>query len=193
MGVGTNLFPMKLEQRPDLAKLVTPDELAHMEAFPTVLRLLQTNLLDELGEMTKEQLLGIEGLECCRLLGPEIDTAKKSDNAPLHLDAAQFWVHLNYHMIHFLDFLPADEWEGKLGSGLFPAFVGTHRVLTRAGKLMADIKFDSEAWAEKAVACETPESKQSREMGKGIPTMFSDSIGHSLQYTLKRSEVARVQ
>ena len=43
MGVGTNLFPMKLEQRPELAKLVNPDELAHIEAFPTMLRVLQAS------------------------------------------------------------------------------------------------------------------------------------------------------
>ncbi|CAE8605500.1 unnamed protein product [Polarella glacialis] len=184
MGVGTNLFPMKLEQRPQLANLVTAEELAHIEAFPTVLRLLQTGLLEELNKMPKEQLLGIEGIECYRLLGPEIDTMKKSDNHPLHLTGEQFWVHLNYHLIHFLDFLPASQWEVKMGiEGLACIFPLVHRVLTRAGKLMANIQFDSEKWA---AVPETPESKQGKAEVLIMAANFSGGLGHSLDYKLKR-------
>ncbi|CAE8629635.1 unnamed protein product [Polarella glacialis] len=181
MGVGTNLFPMKLEQSPELAKLVTAELLAHIEAFPTVLRLLQTGLLEELSKMPKEQLPGIEGIECYRLLGPEIDTLKKSDNHPLHLTGEHFWVHLNYHLIHFLDFLPASQWEVKMGGEFFSLF---HGVLTRAGKLMANIQFDSEKWA---ALPETPESKQGKAQVQMALTNFSGRKGHSLDYKLKLS------
>lgn len=193
MGVGTNLFPMKLEQRPQLAELVSADELAHIEAFPSFLRLLQTDLADHLEAMTDEQLQQIDGLEFCRLLGPEMHTLMKSDNAALHLTAEQFWVHLNYQIIHFLDFLPADSWDKKVASGgLFLALVKVHKVLVRAGKLMANIKFDSAAWAETVQRTETPEKKQSQAKSKMMTQQFSDKIGHSLEYTVKKKLVARL-
>lgn len=35
-GVATNLFPMEPAKLPQLAKLLTPDELTHVTAFPSV-------------------------------------------------------------------------------------------------------------------------------------------------------------
>merc|ERR1719336_1828438 len=53
MGVGTNLFPMKLEQKPRLAELVSTNDMAHIEAFPSVLRLLLSRpFTDELLAMS---------------------------------------------------------------------------------------------------------------------------------------------
>jgi hypothetical protein len=72
MGVGTNLFPMQLEQRPTLAALVTASELRHIECFPTVLRLLQIDLLPELLALSPARLAQVSGLTCHRLLGPEM-------------------------------------------------------------------------------------------------------------------------
>eukprot|EP00439_Symbiodinium_sp_Y106_P010187 s9182_g1.t1 len=40
MGVGTNYFPMKLELVPKLQTLVSDEEFKHIEAFPSILRLL---------------------------------------------------------------------------------------------------------------------------------------------------------
>jgi len=109
---------------------------------------------------------------------------KKSDNHPLHLTGEQFWVHLNYHLIHFLDFLPASQWEVKMGiEGLACIFPLVHRVLTRAGKLMANIQFDSEKWA---AVPETPESKQGKAEVLIMAANFSGGLGHSLDYKLKR-------
>lgn len=120
-------------------------------------------------------------------------TLMKSDNAALHLTAEQFWVHLNYQIIHFLDFLPADSWDKKVASGgLFLALVKVHKVLVRAGKLMANIKFDSAAWAETVQRTETPEKKQSQAKSKMMTQQFSDKIGHSLEYTVKKKLVARL-
>ena len=134
MGVGTNLFPMLLEQRPKLSTLVSQQDLLHIECFPTVLRL-QTDLLDELLAMPKTKLQQVDGITCYRLLGPDMRRIMCSDNAPLTLRGMDFWKHLNYQLIHFLDFLPASDWDASLHSGMFPPFIGTHRVLQRAGEL----------------------------------------------------------
>ena len=99
MGVGTNLFPMQLEQRDELAKLVSADELAHIEAFPTVLRLLQTRkIIDELEAMSKEEIANFEEMECCRLLGPDMNNTMKSDNNTIKLVGENFWIHLNHQV-----------------------------------------------------------------------------------------------
>merc|ERR1719507_380098 len=123
MGVGTNLFPMRLDQRPRLAALVSAHDLAHIEAFPSVLRLLfSTRLLHDLMAMTVKDLAAIEEFECYRVIGPDMDPdglVGQSDNAPLRLTAEQFWVHLNYQLIHSMDFLPATEWKGKASSTAF--------------------------------------------------------------------------
>ncbi|CAE7234232.1 ANK3 [Symbiodinium pilosum] len=40
MGVGTNYFPMKLDLVPKLQTLVSDEEFKHIEAFPSILRLM---------------------------------------------------------------------------------------------------------------------------------------------------------
>ena len=40
MGVGTNIFPMAAEKIPMLASVLTPDEMDHVAAFPTILRII---------------------------------------------------------------------------------------------------------------------------------------------------------
>merc|ERR1712070_602306 len=94
MGVGTNLFPMQLEQRPELEKLVSDADLVQIEAFPTVLRLLADNLTDELLGMSAEELQAIDGLDYHRLLGPDMDNKMQSDNKVISLNAEEFWVNL---------------------------------------------------------------------------------------------------
>merc|ERR1719502_424341 len=51
MGVGTNVFPMSIDKLPQLESLLTPFEFSHVEAFPSVLRLLaEGSLLDLLSK-----------------------------------------------------------------------------------------------------------------------------------------------
>merc|ERR1719498_703185 len=170
MGVGTNLFPMKLELKGRLAELVSSQDLVHIEAFPTVLRLLNTRtLLDRLLAMSEKELSQIEGLQCCRLIGPNMDhdgQVGKSDNAPVHLNAEEFWIHLNYQLIHTMDFLPPDQWREKLEFSLLHVFIDLLALLKRAGKLMANIDFDSDMWSKELLAKRTPESTKSVETFK---------------------------
>lgn len=184
MGVGTNLFPMQLEQKDRLAQFVTKDELAHIEAFPTTLRLLQfgsVNLRHQLLKMSKEELNSIDGLECCRLLGPEMKTKYKSDNAPVKLSRDQFWVHLNYHLIHMMDFLPVENWEENVLN--LQWFSDLHLILKRAGKLYCKIEFDSEKWSALAAQKVTPEVNSHRD---DLKELLCSMVGHSLAFELKQ-------
>ncbi len=61
------------------------------------------------------------------------DKRMRSDNAELHLELDELWTQLNYQLIHLLDFLPVTHSDEAIHSGLFPIFIGTHAVLTRAG------------------------------------------------------------
>ena len=71
MGVGTNLFPMQLEQQDRLASFLSQDELDHISVFPTALRLINGGmLLDRLEKMSNEELLEIDEFTCCRVIGP---------------------------------------------------------------------------------------------------------------------------
>ena len=71
MGVGTNLFPMQLEQQDQLASFLSQDELDHISVFPTALRLINGGvLLDHLKKMSKQELLDIDEFTCCRVIGP---------------------------------------------------------------------------------------------------------------------------
>ncbi len=133
LGVGTNLFPCLLEQRDRLASFVTTEELVHIECFPSVLRLLQTDLLPTLEELPTDRLVAIDSLECHRLLGLNMRELMRSDNHVLRLSGSQVWEHLHYQLIHGLDFLPALDWEERCTSSMFPLVVGLHRLLRRAG------------------------------------------------------------
>ena len=123
MGVGTNCFPMGLEKLPTLKSLLTEEEMAHVQAFPTVLRLLiHGPLLKELQRLTPEKLKTLKSIKMHRLL----------DNAQIEMEAEDLWVHLNLQMIHAIDFLPAASWQVRyelihaqntpLSCGLTPAF-----------------------------------------------------------------------
>jgi hypothetical protein len=153
MGVGTNLFPMPLDKREKLASLISAEDMAHIEAFPTTLRLVSCGpFLDALEAMSAEDLVAIKEFECYRLLGPDTTggDAGSSDNKPVFLTGDQLWVHLNYHLVHFLDFLPVEYWETEMTEAPFNTFIQLHRILTRAGKLEANVDFNYDAAASRA-------------------------------------------
>jgi hypothetical protein len=57
MGVGSNFFPLRDDQLPKLRSLVTDFEYRQIEAFPTILRLVNAGpLIRELSTMDKEAL-----------------------------------------------------------------------------------------------------------------------------------------
>merc|ERR1711924_549530 len=48
LGTGANFFPMRKEKIPQLAALLTPSDMLHIEVFPAMLRLLACGLVDSL-------------------------------------------------------------------------------------------------------------------------------------------------
>ncbi|CAJ1344891.1 unnamed protein product, partial [Effrenium voratum] len=105
LGVGTNFFPMKVEKIPKLQSFLTEEEFKHIEAFPSILRLMfHFDFIQEL-ENTGAAKVGetFNGLKFHRVI----------DNKSLFLDAESFWVQMNYQLMHLLDFLPIADWSTR--------------------------------------------------------------------------------
>lgn len=186
MGVGTNCFPMTIDKLPTLAKLCAPYELAQIEAFPSVLRLLVHGpLLQELSACPAEKLVNIGKLTLHRLL----------DNAPVELSGKQLFEQLNYQLIHAIDFLPAAAWQRTSNEYFFGIFVTLHEVLTRAGQLHAKVDWDP-SWMQPMTAGARPETWRHwlvdlvpnvaiQFMASKQIARFSAAVGHSLEYRLE--------
>ena len=185
MGVATNIFPMKKAKIPALKVLLSAEEWAHVEAFPSIQRLLNTRaLLDELTACSAAKLATLQSITFNRVL----------DNAPATMSAAQLWAHLNYQLIHLLDFLPTASWALHSDDALLGVFVRLHGLLESKGKLEAAVDFDL------TTADETTEGQPPLSLGSFIkaclPTAlklklaekairkFSSKIGHSLDFEL---------
>ena len=52
-------------------------------------------------------------------------------NARISLSAEDFWVHMNYQLVHLLDFLPAALWQVTANDILLMKFVEVHDFLQR--------------------------------------------------------------
>ena len=64
------------------------------------------------------------------------------DNEEMTIDAENLWIQLNYQLIHFLDFIPADNWKTEMEEGVFPTFIDTLSLLKQADKLMCNVDLD---------------------------------------------------
>ena len=96
-------FAMKAEKISLLAELITEFELLHVMAFPSILRLISDDrFLEELLE-NKHRLESLQSVSFHRVI----------DNEPMSLQAKDLWIQLNYQLVHFVDFLPAANWDAK--------------------------------------------------------------------------------
>jgi len=142
MGGRTNLFPMKVEQIPRLQSLLYPldpsgKEFMHIEAFPSVLRLLVNGkILPELLVIAGEQDVQLEKISFQRVMAPHID---------LTMSAEDFWVQLNYQLMHLLDFLPASNWNDPMviADPYLKLFTDLRQLLQQSGRLEAQVGFDA--------------------------------------------------
>lgn len=185
MGVGTNQFPMGIDKLPTLASLLAPNELAHIEAFPSVLRLLVHGpLLRELASLGPNGLRRIKSLSLHRVL----------DNAPITLSASQLWEQLNYHVIHAVDFLPAAAWQRTSNEYFFHIFTTLHKVLSSIDELHAHVEWE-ESWMQPMAPGARPDTWRHwfidmvpnaviLAMASKQIVQYSAAIGHSLEYTL---------
>jgi hypothetical protein len=185
MGVGTNVFPMPHDKLPQLESLLTPFEFSHVEAFPSVLRLLaEGSLLDRLTS-DFDSLGKLHQLSFHRVL----------DNALVTLDAENVWIQLNYQLMHLLDFLPVACWGVNWDEPMMQIFLNLYQFLHKAGKLEAhvvepsfsisdaDVTGQPQRWIDCIIRL-MPSSVKRSLAARAIRT-FSEEIGHSLDFSLE--------
>ncbi|MDW3213711.1 MAG: hypothetical protein R8G01_06940 [Ilumatobacteraceae bacterium] len=130
LGTATNTFAMDAAKIPKLKALLTEFEALHVETFPSILRLLYDNsLLDDL-EANAHRLDRLEALHCHRVI----------DNEPLTIAADDVWINLNYHLMHFVDFMPAANWSTHRADPLLQMFERLSELLDRAGQRQAHVE-----------------------------------------------------
>jgi len=132
LGTGTNTFAMPKEKIPQLKPLMSDFDWRHVEAFPSVLRLLYgTDLLKVLGS-DPAKLGSLKQIKFHRVI----------DNAPITMSAEDFWIQLNHQVIHLTDFIPVSNWPAHSNDSSFILFRRLYKFLTENGKLEAKVSYE---------------------------------------------------
>jgi hypothetical protein len=176
---------MELKKLPMLQSLVPPEEMALVEAFPSILRLmLHGPFLNELRSADTAKLAGLQAVHMHRVI----------DNAPITIDSTQLWASFNYHLIHAIDFLPAASWQRTSGNYFFEIFISLHELLTRTGHLECKLGWQPE-WMQPYMPGATPDdwrhwlvdmlpSAVILKLASSGIAKYSEGIGHSLDYKI---------
>ena len=186
LGTGTNTFAMTAEKMPALQALMSESEWVHVQAFPSVLRLLYDLPLRRELWGNIERLDAVSGITMHRVI----------DNAPIELSAEQLWVQLNYQLIHLADFLPAANWQTHANDTAFIIFRDLFDLLKRSGKLSTKLAYTPGAGQAGTIG-ETsglggklvsliPTTLSEKMAAKSV-RRFSEQIGHSVAYELRWS------
>jgi hypothetical protein len=183
LGTGTNTFAMVAEKIPVLAKLIDEEDMQHIEAFPSFLRLLyQPEFLGEL-EASANRLDKLESVSFHRVI----------DNQRLTMAAEHFWSQLNYQLIHYVDFLPAANWEAHFSDPVMQSFIDLSVFLDKVNKRSAQVGFPiptagkSRTPEQEALSVGgrlssfVPASVKKKLAAKSI-RRFSERINHSLDF-----------
>ena len=182
LGTGTNTFAMTADKIPQLKALVTEFEFAHIEAFPTVLRLLYTDLLDQLSRHPHRA----DDLT-------EVRMHRVIDNKPIVLSGGDLWRALNFQLMHLVDFLPAANWAAHRNDTNFIVFRKLHDLLTRAAKLEAKVDYSPPKGGARHVGevispigflIDRIPVDTSWTMAQRSVAKFSKDCGHSLRFEL---------
>ena len=184
LGTATNTFAMDVAKLPQLRALLTEVEALHIEIFPTLLRLFYDGaLIPELGRNVN-RLGKLKALHCYRVI----------DNEPQVIDAENLWINLNFHLMHFVDFVPPANWGARRSDPLMMQFQELSEFLDRAGQRHAKVEVTFPARPEKMVG-ESP--TVAGRIAEGLPVAmkkklarksirdYSAKIGHSLDYRLE--------
>jgi hypothetical protein len=187
LGTATNTFAMKAEKIPALFSILTEEERIHVEAFPSILRLITSlSLLEELSD-NLHRLDELTSILFHRVI----------DNKECTLSAEDLWNQLNHQLVHFIDFLPAANWAHHASDPVLQSFARLSEFLDQAQKRRAnvDITFPKSKGPFSSPAGETLSlggrissfipSKIKRTLAAKSVQKFSDTIGHSLKYTLE--------
>mmetsp|Transcript_2957 Transcript_2957/g.5112 ORF Transcript_2957/g.5112 Transcript_2957/m.5112 type:complete len:329 (+) Transcript_2957:109-1095(+) len=194
MGVGTNYFPMKLDLVPKLQSLLSKEEFLHIEAFPSILRLLlHFDFVKELESQGPARLMEtFDGVYFHRVM----------DNKKLFLDGESFWVQMNYQLIHLMDFLPIADWRNRMDDTYLDVFLALHALLANCAKLQANV--DLQLPSVETVGGSTQTTLIGFLMTRFVPSAvkrklrqkeimkFSGQIGHSLNYHIQWKDSSRL-
>ncbi len=183
LGTGTNTFAMEASKIPRLRELLTDFEYFHIEMFPSMLRLLANlDILDELNA-NLHRIDQLKAIECYRVI----------DNQPITMTADDFWIQLNYQLVHYIDFLPVANWGAYRADPLMQQLEALGTFLDRAGRRTANVRFEKPTWTQKVVGeSQSFVSKLStflpppltRKMAAKAIKQFSNKINHDLSYRL---------
>ena len=183
LGTGTNTFAMEASKIPALEKLMTPFEWRQTEAFPSILRLLYTG---DLRRELQDNVARASALKSVRM-------HRVIDNAPIEMSGEDFWIAMNYQLIHLIDFLPVANWAAHQSDTSFILFRHVYALMQSAGKLEAHIDYTPASGSASMkgedngiggwLTTKIPVSLSERLASKSVST-FSERIGHSLDYTL---------
>ena len=184
LGTATNTFAMDARKLNDLKRLLSDFEALHISVFPSTLRLFYNGrFLDEL-EQNLHRLDQLSALHLHRVI----------DNEPLTIDAENLWINLNYHLMHFVDFVPAANWSTHRADPLLQMFSRLSGLLDRAGERRANVQVlfpthtsapvDEERTTFGRVAGLLPASVTLKLAKKSVHK-YSDKAGHDLSYRLE--------
>lgn len=184
LGTATNTFPMGVDKLPKLQALLTDFEMLQIEAFPSLLRLFYDGAL--LPELSRNlgRLDAFDGLHFHRVI----------DNAALRIGAEDFWIALNYHLMHFVDFMPAANWGAHLSDPLLLQFRELSTFLDKAGQRRARVDIEFPKSADDGVGeVQTVGGRISKLIPLSVKKTlarksirdYSQKVGHSLDYRIE--------
>jgi hypothetical protein len=183
LGTGTNTFAMSADKIPTLRPLMTPWEWTQVEAFPSVLRLLYAGPLRHELRKNAHRADAMASISFHRVI----------DNAPTTPSGGDFWIALNYQLIHLVDFLPVANWSTHQNDTSFILFRDLYDLLALVGKQEAIVDYTPSAGPRKPegepqglgewLTTLIPVSVSERMAAKSV-TRFSERIGHSLDYRI---------
>ena len=183
LGTATNTFAMDAAKIPALKELLTDLEAEQIEVFPSTLRLFYDGFfLDEL-ERNIGRLDKIDSLQLNRVI----------DNEPLTIDAESMWINLNFHRMHFVDFMPVANWSIHRADPLVQMFARLSSLLDRAGQRQAQVQVSFPTSTQRPVdEARTPFGRVAgilppavtMKLAKKSINDYSEAAGHDLSYRI---------
>ena len=184
MGTATNTFAMEASKIEQLKTLLTDFEFIHISAFPSFLRLMYEPSFFATILENKDRLNELKGIRFHRVI----------DNQEMELDAKNLWIQLNYHLMHFVDFLPVANWQTHRSDPLIQIFIQLSQFLDTVDQRQAKVDFPipSETFVKPTQETLSFGSHLSNWIPAGLKMKlatksirkFSERIGHTLTFEL---------
>ncbi len=183
LGTATNTFAMGADKIPALKERLTDFEAEQIDAFPSILRLFYDGFFLQELEDNISRLDQLDSLQMNRVV----------DNEPLTISAEAMWVNLNYHLMHFVDFMPSANWASHQGDPLIQMFSRLSGLLDRAGQRQAQVQVSFPTSKRPSVGeAKTPLGRVvgllppalTMKLTKKSINEASAAVGHDLSYRL---------